>query len=271
MRISTATSVYVNYSIEEAIRHASVAGYDGVDIWGGRPHVYRRDFSPRQLKALRALLDGEGLSVPSFMPAFFRYPHSLTNPNPVVRQDTLDYMRACADNAAALGASLLLIVPGRSLHGQPKDDAWQRLADGVNTICEEAASHPLRLAVEPVNGWVSDLVNTAADALRIVEQVGCERLGVALDTGHIHLSDEPPQVAVELAGDRLFQVHVNDNDGQHQQNLVPGDGSFDFAGFVEALRGAGYAGFITAELGWHYTLDPDPAVRLAAERMRAML
>lgn len=271
MRISLATSVYANFPIEEAIRRIAAAGYDGVDLWGGRPHVYRRDLTSRQLTALRRLIRECGLEAPSLTPAFFRYPHSLTSPNEAVRQDSLDYTRQCADHAAALGAGLLLLVPGRSLHGQPIEDAWQRLADSLSAICAYAAQYALRLAVEPVNSAISDLVNTAAEAVRLLEQVGCDRLGIVLDTGHVHLGPEPPEEAIARAGARLFQVHVNDNDGRRQQNLIPGLGRFDFDRFFRSLERAGYSGWLTAELDWRYTQDPDPAARQAAAPLRAML
>ncbi len=271
MRISTASSVFVNYSLEDAVRSTADAGYDGIDIWGGRPHAYRRDLGPQDLKQLRGLLSGAGLSVPSFMPAFYRYPHSLVSPNDVVRKDSLSYMIECADNAAALGADILLIVPSHSLSGQPHEDAWKRLIDSVATVCDYAVQVGLRPAIEPANREVTNLVNTAADALRVVEAVAEDALGVVLDTGHIHLSDEPPAEAVEKLGNRLFQVHVNDNDGQHQQNLILGEGTFDFTAFVGKLRASGYSGFLSAELGWAYTRDPVPAAQKMAQVMRASL
>lgn len=271
MRLSTATSVFVNCALEDAIRYTAEAGYDGIDIWGGRPHVYRRDFSPPELNRLRTLISESGLAVPSFMPAFYRYPHSLVSPIDAVRQDSLNYMLECVDNAVALGAESLLIVPTHSLFGQAHADAWKRLVDSVATVCDYASQYDLRLAVEPANREVTDVVNTAADALRVIEAVGNGALGVALDTGHIHLSDETPQEAVGRLGERLLQVHVNDNDGTRQQNLILGEGTFDFPGFLGTLRASGYDGFLTAELGWTYTRDPFPAVQKMARIMRDSL
>jgi len=271
VNISTTTSVFVNYALEEAIHHTAEAGYDGIDIWGGRPHVYRHDFGAQELCRIRDLIAQAHLTVPSFMPAFFRYPHSLVSPNETVRQDSLQYMYECADNAAALGAQSLLVIPGRSLSNQSPHDAWSRLLDSVAEVCRYTAQYDLMLAVEPANVSVSDLLNTAADAMRLIEAVGDDRLGVALDTGHIHLSSESPAQAVEACGTRLLQVHVNDNDGKSQQNLILGEGSFDFAGFIQLLQAHHYQGYLTTELGWSYTLEPVPAVREMARIMRAAL
>ena len=81
MRISTATSVLYQYAIQDAIELVARIGFDGVDIWGGRPHVYRQDLSEPELVNLRRLIEDRGLTVVSFMPAFYRYPHSLSNPS----------------------------------------------------------------------------------------------------------------------------------------------------------------------------------------------
>jgi sugar phosphate isomerase/epimerase len=45
MKLGTATSVLYQYTLQDAIPLIARAGYEGVDIWGGRPHAYRRDLS----------------------------------------------------------------------------------------------------------------------------------------------------------------------------------------------------------------------------------
>jgi protein FrlC len=271
MKLSVASSVFVNYPILDAISLIAEAGYEGIDIWGGRPHVYRKDFSPSELRAIRRTIEERGLDVPSLMPAFYRYPHSLSSSNETVRLDSIEYVRQCMDNAAALGAQTLLIVPGHSLFGQDPMDARQRMMDSIDAVCRYSQQYEFRLGIEPANKAVTDLVNTAGDAKRIIQELGYPHLGVVIDTGHVHLSAETPEQAAKTLGPLLLQVHVNDNDGMRQQNLIPGEGTFDFRGFLAILNGAGYNGFLSLELGWDYTLDPLPAVRESRERLRRML
>jgi protein FrlC len=271
MKLSVVSSVFVNYRIQDTISMVAEAGFDGMDIWGGRPHVYRKDFSLAELKLIRAQMSDEGLEPVSFMPAFYRYPHSLSSPNEVVRQDSLEYMRQCMDNAVALGAKILLIVPGHSLFGQDLADARQRMIDSIDSVCRYSQQYDVRLGIEPANKAVTDLVNTAGDAKSIIQELGYPNLGVVIDTGHIHLSDETPEQAVRSLGPLLLQVHVNDNDGRRQQNLIPGEGTFGLEAFLAILRGANYAEFLSLELAWDYTLDPLPAVRLSEHRLRRVL
>jgi len=271
MKTGIVSGVFLNYPIDEAVRRIAAAEYDCIDIWSGRPHVYRHDFTAEELRQLRRLIEEDGLTVSSFLPAFYRYPYSLSNPSDKVRQDSVQYMKECMDNAVALGAPILLIVPGRTLHGQSVEDAHKRLVDSIEAVCQHALQYDITLGVEPANRFVTDLVLTATDALGVIGEVGHNNLGVVLDTGHVNLGMETIQEAVDALGDHLLQWHVNDNDGAQQQNLIPGEGTFDFHELIRALRQKGFDGALSVELGYHYTLEPDAAVQLSAQRLRQML
>jgi protein FrlC len=273
MKLGTATSVLYLYAIQDAIPLIRRAGYDGVDIWGGRPHVYRQDLSDEELKDLRQIISNHGLTVSSFMPAFYRYPHSLSNPNPRVREDSIDYMRMCVDNAVALGAGIVLVVPDLSLYGQSKTDSLSRMIESIDTVASYAAQHPnITLGIEILYTDETDLVNSAADAQAIIEQLGHQNIGAVLDTGTLNLSKEPIQDIFDTLGDRVLQIHVNDNDGgHHQQNLIPGEGTFDFPGLAAFLREIGYQGFLSAELSKEYAGDAEAALTTTAKRLRSWI
>lgn len=271
MNIGIVSGVYLNYPLEEAVRRVADAGYDSIDIWSGRPHAYRHDFTRDQLEKVRRQIADRELKVSSFLPAFYRYPYSLSNPSEIVRADSVQYMKECMDNAVTLGAPIMLVVPGRSLYGQSHEDAWKRLLQSIDEVCLYTEQYDIQLGLEPINQHACDLINTSADAMRVVEELGHNNLGVVLDTGHMYLERESLSDALQCVGDRLLQFHVNDNDGNVQQNLVPGDGSFDFPAFLGILRQAGFAGTLTVELGYHYTNDPDPAAQKSAQRLRSWL
>jgi sugar phosphate isomerase/epimerase len=206
------------------------------------------------------------------MPAFYRYPHSFSNPNPRVRQDSVGYVRQCIDNAATLGAGIVLIVPDHSLHGRSRDDARARFVECVDAVARHAAQYDLNLGIEVLYYDETDYVNSAQDALAIIGELGHPNIGVVLDSGTLNLSKEDPGETVVALGDRLLQVHVNDNaGGREQQNLVPGEGTYDFPSLIAALRAHGYSGFLSAELTKGYADDPEPPLRQTVERLRTWL
>jgi sugar phosphate isomerase/epimerase len=148
-----------------------------------------------------------------------------------------------SENAVALGATTLLIVPSRSLNGQGVMEARRRLVDSIATISPVCAALRYTAGLEPANRMVTDLVNTAGEALEMI--AGRDpSLGVVLDSGHINLVDESAREAIEKLAGRLLQVHVNDNDGITQQNLIPGDGNFDFGKMLLVLKEAGTMAFV---------------------------
>jgi protein FrlC len=266
MKLGNATSVFINYSIQDAIKMVSEAGYNGIDIWGGRPHVYRRDFSADELKSLREMVRDHGLTVCSFMPAFYRYPHSLSNPNPIVRADSVDYMKESMDNAVALGAELLLIVPDSNLHGQSAAESFQRMTDCIAEVVDYASQYEIKLGLE-----VTEMVKNSHDAMKVIHELGSDQLGVVMDSGHINLGKEATADAIRNVGDRLLQFHVNDNDGVEQQNLIPGEGNYDFQELFSLLRESGFKGFISLELAKDYGGDPFSAVKRSAQRLRKLM
>ena len=269
MKLGTATSVLYLYAIEDAIPIISKIGFDGVDIWGGRPHVYRQDLSLAELKDLRQIIEDHGLIVSSFMPAFYRYPHSLSNPNPKIREDSIEYMRQCIDNAAVLGAKIVLVVPDLSIYGQTREETLKRMIDSIGVVAQYASRYDLKLGVEILYYDETDYLNSADDALDIIDQVGSENIGVVLDTGTLNLSKESPEDILAKLGDLMLQIHVNDNNGgKAQQNLIPGEGTYDFKGLMQILKKYDYRGFLSAELSKEYAADPEPALKTTADRLR---
>lgn len=272
MRISTATSVLFQHTIQDAVRLVSELGFDGIDIWGGRPHVYRDDLTAAELHQLRQQAQNLGLTVVSFMPAFYRYPHSLSNPNPRVREDSIDYMRRCVDNAALLGAGIVLVVPDHSLHGETRADSLARFIEGVDVVARYASQYDLMLGIEILYYDETDYVNSADDALYIINELGHSNVGAVLDSGTLNLSKEPLNAMLAKLGDLMLQVHVNDNEGgREQQNRIPGEGTYDFAALIKTLEQYGYTGFLSAELTKGYADDPEPALQTTLDRLRAWM
>ncbi|GAH45931.1 unnamed protein product, partial [marine sediment metagenome] len=74
MKLSQSTFVYFNYPLKEAVTRIAEAGYQGVEVWGGRPHAYRNDLTEAELKDIRSLIEDKGVEVSAFIPAQFRYP-----------------------------------------------------------------------------------------------------------------------------------------------------------------------------------------------------
>jgi D-psicose/D-tagatose/L-ribulose 3-epimerase len=119
---------------------------------------------------------------------------------------------------------------------------WELAAVGIREACERAAERGLRIAIEPINRFETDLVNTVADALRLADTVAHPAAGVMIDSFHLTIEEADLEEAIQSAGDRLFHVQVSEN-----HRGVPGTGLTDWAAFRRGLERANYSGIVAIE------------------------
>jgi fructoselysine 3-epimerase len=269
MKFAQSSFVYSNYSLQYAIRSLGRMGYDGITVWGGRPHMYRQDLHA-QLPEIRDLLSEHGMEVCHVVPAQFRYPSLLASSNERVRQESVRYIMDNADNALLLGAPSLHVCAGMSLFDQPRERGWECLRRSIIEILEYMRGMGLRLYIEPAHHFESNQILALDDGLRMVREIDDPQLGILLDTGHLHVNGEDLAEGVAKLGPLLGHVDLDDNDGSADAHLSPGAGTIDFAPLAAALKHVGYTGYVSAELGMSYVLDPEPVVASCLEWMRQM-
>lgn len=262
MKISQSSFVYFNYSIQDAIRHLAHYGYKGIELWGGRPHMYGHDLDI-QLEEIKALLNKYNMVVPNFIPAQYRYPSILCSLNEVIRKDSVRYISSAIDNAVKLDAPYVSLCPGMTLKDENLEVAWAQLRKSVTELVRYVEDKPVTLIIEPAHRFETNLILTAKDALRMINEIGLGKLGILLDVGHMNLNGEDFKETIETItrlGNVPFHIHIDDNHGDADTHLIPGEGGIDFSSLARALKGIDYQGFISAELGFQYTGDPDSAV-----------
>jgi D-psicose/D-tagatose/L-ribulose 3-epimerase len=112
----------------------------------------------------------------------------------------------------------------------------------VARLCDQAAAADVRVALEVVNRYESNLLNTAQQAMAYLTEVGSSNLYVELDSYHMNIEEGGIFEAIALCGDRLGYVQVGES-----HRGYPGTGNVDFAEFFRGLHAAGYDGPITFE------------------------
>ena len=112
----------------------------------------------------------------------------------------------------------------------------------ISTLADRADSLGIRLALEVVNRYESNILNTGRQALRYLEQVARAGVSVHLDTYHMNIEESDLFQPFLDAGDKLGYVHIGES---HRGYL--GTGSVDFAITFRALDRIGYDGPIVFE------------------------
>lgn len=120
------------------------------------------------------------------------------------------------------------------------DRQWEVFVDSVKWCARQAAAAGLKLIVEP---RVGEIVSNTDAMLRLLDAVDEPNLGAILDTGHQYAQKEILPLSIAKLKDRLFYLHLSDNDGTRNDHLVPGEGTIDWVHFFEALQIIGYSGY----------------------------
>ncbi len=272
MKTSISTFVHYRYPLTEAIRRYAEMGYDGVEIWGGRPHAYWEDMTDQIIAEIKSVIDGCGLEISNFIPAQFRYPTNLAADSQAVRSKSVDYINRNIEVSAKLGAPSVSLCPGFSMFGQTRKEAWQVMLDSFCKIIEFTKGMPITLLIEPANRWESDLIVTVDDGLQALDDLGNPpSVGILADSGHININQEPLTDIPGILKNIPVHYHLDDNKGVTDDHLVPGEGMMNFDLFFEKLKETGYRGFMAVELGFGYTVDPDPAAKKSLDFLRRYL
>ncbi|PPI01217.1 epimerase [Rathayibacter sp. AY1B7] len=112
----------------------------------------------------------------------------------------------------------------------------------LTDLAAEASTKGMTLGLEICNRYETNVINTAADALRLVDDIGADNVLIHLDTYHMNIEEDDFFRPVLLVGDRLGYVHIGEN---HRGYL--GSGHLDFTTFFHALAAIDYRGPITFE------------------------
>ncbi|SEE37107.1 sugar phosphate isomerase/epimerase family protein [Bradyrhizobium erythrophlei] len=207
------------------------------------------------------------------------------------RSEARDDNRRAVDEAAALGAScIVLVVGGLPQYSRPgsavsKDIAVARnqVHDGIAEMLDYAKQAKLPLAIEPLHpAYAADraCVNTTKHALDICDALDPGRsgaIGVALDVYHVWWDPELKSQIVRAGKDRLLAFHVCDwlvptRDILNDRGMM-GDGVIDIRSVRAMVEAQGFAGYSEIEIfsnDW-WTKPMDAVLTTCIERHRSVV
>lgn len=145
--------------------------------------------------------------------------------------------------AVAAGAPTVLVG---DMNIEPVD--IDQAVIGFSRLCDLAASFGLRVELEFLPfGGIPDL----ATGWEIVRRADRPNGGLLIDSWHFFRSNSSLDLLAKIPGDKIFAVQLNDapmkgetdllEETMHRRRL-PGEGEFDLAGLIAALKSTGFPG-----------------------------
>lgn len=175
------------------------------------------------------------------------FPGEIRLTGPDVDPDTLRaYARKVMSRLGQAGIRVVSFGSGGSRsvpEGFSRETAWQQLIEAGRILAQEAAEAGVVVGLEPLRPAESNIINTLAEGMQLVQQVNHPNFRLLCDYFHVAQGGGNPGDAA-LCGTLLAHLHMAKVDDRGC--MYPGDG-FDYMPFWQALRTAGYDGRISFE------------------------
>lgn len=173
----------------------------------------------------------------------------ISSDDATIRKTGFDYIVDCLRIAEDVG-SPIFTGPVYSAVGKTRLVSPERKQQERNWCLENlheagriAESCGVVIGVEPLNRFETDMVNTAEQALSLVNEVAHPFIKISLDTFHNNIEEKSIPATIRAIGrDRLCHVQGNESD-----RGTPGTGNVDWVGINAALTEIGYDGAVVIE------------------------
>ncbi|TWF59253.1 sugar phosphate isomerase/epimerase family protein [Neorhizobium alkalisoli] len=184
--------------------------------------------------------------------------------DPEIRRRGLDRHRASLKLARDMGAyhmgGIIYGVFGKA-EAAATDENRKVAAEALATLAEDAKPMGLRLAMEILNRYETNMFNTVDEAIAFVKMSGSDNLFLHLDTFHMNMEETDMLAALKRALPYLVYFEMDQND----RGLLD-RGAIDFHPMLQVLKDSGYNEIIGAEAFSSAVSGPDVARGVSAWR-----
>lgn len=223
---------------EHAITSSARAGYSLIEL----PPVDPRTLD---LGYIRTLLADNNMAVSATLG--LDEATDVSSTDPAIVQAGRDRLQGAAAMVAELGGNFLggVIYSKLGRYTEPVSEAGRANAvESIALLADQAAKSNIRIGLEVVNRYETNVMNTVHQGLDFLEDVGRDNVTLHLDTYHMNIEEHSFRGAIHAAhaAGKLGYFHVGESHrGQLGTGSVPWDETF------ESLSEVGYDGVITFE------------------------
>ena len=240
------TGCFYKLDILHALPVVRDGGFTLIEVCSFPAHL---DYhNPTHVAKAAELMTRLGIDVNSFH-APFADRIDIASLDPRHRQASVDEVFTACDAAQTLGARYIVLHPGPEKEGKPRPEEWYHRMVCATSSLNEIARHcrHLELILLLENMLPHLMFGHTSDLLYLLGAIRETNVGTCLDTGHAFLSSDLRTVVHKLSG-HLRMLHVNDNLGDRDAHLPPGEGAIDWTSLFRQLLQWRFQGVLILEL-----------------------
>ena len=254
MKFAICNELFEGWAQQEIFSFVSGLGYEGIEIAPFTLAQSVEELSVGYRAQLRRDAEKCGVEIVGLHWLLASPPGlHISHPDESVRERTAAYLRELVGCCADLGGKVMVFGSPKQRNVLPElspEQARERAIKTFQEVLPAAEEKGVTLCLEPLTPAETDFVNTAAEAVEIIEEIGHPNLRLHLDAKAMCLESRPiPDILRDFAS---YMRHFHAND----PNLRgPGFGDLDFAPIMAALKEVGYDRYVSVEV---FDFSPDP-------------
>jgi sugar phosphate isomerase/epimerase len=237
-----AAKILVGYCVGlKGLEMAKTAGFDYVELGVTEIAALSDDEFETAFERVKQI----GIPTPNanlFIPASMK----LTGSDAADPEQVMAYVRKAFARLNRLGVKIVCFGSGgarRVPDGFAKEEAFKQLVAFGKRAAREAAAQGITIVIEPLRRQETNIINTTAEGLELVDAVSDPNFELLIDFYHLASEKEDPAIILR-ARDHIRHLHMANPQGR----VFPLEwNEFDYAPFFEHLRRIGYAGRISVE------------------------
>jgi sugar phosphate isomerase/epimerase len=266
MRYAICNETFEGWDHADVCRCVAELGYQGLELAPFTLAPRITDVAPQRRRELRQQAADHGLTLLGLHWLLAKTTGlQLTSPDAAVRKATADYLVELARCCRDLGGDILVFgspAQRRIPAGMTKAQATEYAADTFRRSAPAIGDCGVRLCLEPLSPPEADFINTAGEALDLIDLVAHPSFCLHLDVKAMSTEDAPAPELIRRHAARTGHFHAND-----PNKRGPGFGAADFVPIFKALQDSGYKGWVSVEV-FDYSPDPQTIARESIRYMR---
>jgi sugar phosphate isomerase/epimerase len=170
---------------------------------------------------------------------------TLTHADAGRRAEARRFLQAMIDLGGLFGAPAIIgSMQGRhdGDGGVDRSTALDYLADALASLGTHAAHYHVPLIYEPLNRYETNLTNTVAEGVVLLESRGIPNVVLLADLFHMNIEEIDIAASLQAGGRHIGHVHFVDSNRR-----AVGYGHIDIGPIASALRVIGYDRYLSAE------------------------
>ncbi len=252
------------FPLKKCFEVAKKFEFQGVELWGGRPHAYPYDVGKDEVKAILQLKNKYSMDIPMYTPNAIGLPINLCSSMSIERSEGMEYYKRAIDVAASLEIPRMLVVADHPGFGMGLNEAWKYFSDEISQLVNYAEKKNVIISIEPLTPMESPVITRTDDCLKLLQEIDSPNLHFVLDIVPPTIVHEPISNYFIKLGKLVDHVHISNSDKKTDAHLELDDGCLNIGDILQIVKNYKYEQFVIIELYSVSLNDPERVVASSA-------